>query len=205
MLELWLIRHGETTWNAEGRIQGQMDAPLSDLGVRQARALVKRLDRKRFETVYSSDSGRAIQTANILFPTRDLLLDKRLREMHYGILEGKTRAEFTPKQEAVYLAYKRNPFHHQSPDAEGENWQLLSERVSTWIASLPSGGSVVAVTHGGVVRAALWWLVGQATSYKWNARIDNTSITRFSISSEQKVLITFNDAAHLETLEDYDD
>jgi 2,3-bisphosphoglycerate-dependent phosphoglycerate mutase len=205
VLDLWLIRHGETIWNAEGRIQGQLDAPLSDLGVRQVQALAKRLTRKSFDTIYSSDSGRATQTAKILFPTRDLLLDKRLREMHYGILEGKTRAEFTPEQEAAYLAYKRNPFYYQSPDAEGENWQTLSKRVNVWIESLPEDGSVVAVTHGGVVRAALWWLVSQATSYKWNARIDNSSITRFALSSEQKVLITFNDAAHLEGLEDYDD
>lgn len=203
MLDLWLIRHGETTWNAEGRIQGQLDAPLSDLGVRQVKALARRLSRKPFDAVYCSDSGRALQTAKILFGDRELLLDEHLREMHYGILEGKTRAEFTPEQETVYLAYRRDPFFYQTP--EGENWQMLSQRVNAWIASLPESGSFVAVTHGGVVRAALWWLLGQPKSYEWNARIKNTSLTQFYISSEQKLLITFNDAAHLEDLEDYDD
>jgi 2,3-bisphosphoglycerate-dependent phosphoglycerate mutase len=203
VLDLWLVRHGQTTWNAEGRFQGHMDAPLSDLGVRQVKTLAERLARKHFDTIYSSDSGRAVQTAKMLFPDKDLLLDKRLREMHQGTLEGKTRVEFTPEQEAAYLAYKRDPFRTQK--VEGENWQQLSQRVNDWINSLPESRSIVAVTHGGVVRAALWWLVGQATSYKWNARIDNASITRFHISSEQKLLITFNDAAHLEGVEECDD
>jgi broad specificity phosphatase PhoE len=70
MLDLWLIRHGETTWNAEKRIQGHMDSPLSVLGIRQVNALAKRLSNKKFDAIYSSDSGRAIQTATIAFPNR---------------------------------------------------------------------------------------------------------------------------------------
>ncbi len=202
MLDLWLVRHGETTWNKEKRIQGQLGAPLSDLGVRQVKALRKRLSRQSFDMVYSSDSGRAVQTANILFPNKELCLDKRLREMHWGVLEGKTRAEFTPEEEAVYLSYKRNPYDYQLP--EGENWQLISERFNDWVTSLPEAGRVVAITHGGVVRASLRWLVDQPKTYEWNVQIDNASISRFYIS-DQKVLITFNDAGHLEGVEDYDD
>ncbi len=203
MLGLCLIRHGETTWNKEGRIQGQLDAPLSSLGLRQVKALAKRLSGKTFDTIYSSDSGRAMQTANILFPNRNLCLDVRLREMHYGILEGKTRVEFTPEEETAYLAYKKDPYHQQLGD--GESWQNLFTRMEAWMKSLPDDGQVIAVTHGGAIRAALCLMVGYPKSYEWNARIDNASITRFYISAEQKILITFNDAAHIEGLEqDYD-
>jgi 2,3-bisphosphoglycerate-dependent phosphoglycerate mutase len=204
MLDLWLIRHGETIWNAEKRIQGQMDAPLSSLGIRQVEALAKRLRNKQFDTVYSSDSGRATQTANIVFPNKNLCLDVRLREIHWGILEGKTRATFSLEEAESYARYKRDPFHQKLP--EGENWQDLFTRVNAWMKSLPEDGKVVAVTHGGVVRAALCLVVGHPKSYEWNAVIDNASITRFYISSKQKILVTFNDAAHTEGLEqDYDD
>jgi 2,3-bisphosphoglycerate-dependent phosphoglycerate mutase len=204
VLDLWLIRHGETAWNAEGRIQGHMDSPLSDLGVRQAKALRARLSTKKFDAVYSSDSGRAIQTANIVFPRQNLCLDARLREMHYSILEGRTRAEFGVDEEKHYAEYKRDPYNWRTPG--GENWQDLFVRVDAWMKSLPEDGKVVAVTHGGVVRAALCLMVGYPKSYEWNARIDNASITRFYISPKQKVLLTFNDAAHAEGLaQDYDD
>ncbi len=198
MLDLWLIRHSETTWNAEKRIQGHMNSPLSDLGVRQAKALKIRLSTKKFDAVYSSDSGRATQTATIVFPSQNLRLDARLREMHYSILEGRMRSEFSADEEKHYAEYKRDPYNWRTPG--GENWQDLFVRVAAWMKSLPEDGVVVAVTHGGVVRAALCLMVGYPKSDEWNARIDNASISRFHISPEQKVLITFNDTAHLEGL-----
>jgi 2,3-bisphosphoglycerate-dependent phosphoglycerate mutase len=204
MLDLWLIRHGETIWNAEKRVQGHMDSPLSDLGIRQAKALRARLSTKTFDTIYSSDSGRAIQTADIIFPLQNLCLDARLREMHYSILEGKTRAEFSVEEEEHYAEYKRDPYHWRT--LGGENWQDLFVRVEAWMQSLPKDGVVVAVTHGGVVRAALCLMVGYPKSYEWNVVVDNSSLTRFYISPQQKILVTFNDMAHTEGLEkDCDD
>jgi 2,3-bisphosphoglycerate-dependent phosphoglycerate mutase len=198
MLDLWLIRHGETTWNAEGRIQGQMDAPLSELGIRQANALARRLSGRKFDAVYSSDSGRAMQTANLVFRGKHLCLDARVREMHYGVLEGKARATFTTRETEIYTHYKQDPYNQRL--TEGENWQDLFTRVDAWMKSLPEDGVVAAVTHGGVVRAALCLVVGYPKSYEWNAVIDNASITRLYISPRQKILVTFNDAAHTEGL-----
>jgi 2,3-bisphosphoglycerate-dependent phosphoglycerate mutase len=204
MLDLWLIRHGETTWNAEKRIQGHMDSPLSALGTRQAKALAARLRNKKFDVIYCSDSGRAIETANILFPETNLHLDARLREMHYSILEGRIRAEFSVDEEKHYAECKRDPYNWRTPG--GENWQDLFIRVDAWMKSLPEDGVVAAVTHGGVVRAALCLMVGYPKSYEWNVVISNASITRFQISLEQKILVTLNDAAHTEGLEqDCDD
>jgi 2,3-bisphosphoglycerate-dependent phosphoglycerate mutase len=204
MLDLWLIRHGETTWNAEKRVQGHMDSPLSGLGIGQAEASAARLSNKKFDVMYSSDSGRAIQTAKIIFPSQNLCLDARLREMHYSILEGKTRAEFSLEEERHYAEYKRDPYTWRTPG--GENWRDLFARVDAWMKSLPEDGKVVAVTHGGVVRASLCLMVGYPKSYEWSVVVDNASITRFYISPQQKVLVTFNDTAHLERLvEDHDD
>ena len=203
MLDLWLIRHGETTWNAEKRIQGHMDSPLSELGTRQANALAKRLFSKKFDAIYSSDSGRALQTAAIVFRGQHPCLDERLREMHYSILEGRIRTEFSVDEEKHYAAYKRDPYNWRTPG--GENWQDLFVRVDAWMKSLPEDGVVAAVTHGGVVRAALCLMVGYPKSYEWNVVVDNVSITRFHILSEQKILVTFNDTAHTEGLLQDDD
>jgi 2,3-bisphosphoglycerate-dependent phosphoglycerate mutase len=199
LLDLWLVRHGETTWNAEKRIQGHMDSPLSVLGTRQAKALATRLQNKKFDVIYCSDSGRATETANVLFPETNLHLDARLREMHYSILEGRIRAEFSVDEEKHYAEYKRDPYNWKTPG--GENWQDLFIRVDAWMKSLPEDGVVAAVTHGGVVRAAFCLMVGHPKFYEWNVVISNTSITRFQISLEQKILVTLNDAAHTEGLE----
>ncbi|HNR00235.1 MAG TPA: histidine phosphatase family protein, partial [Trueperaceae bacterium] len=93
MVELWLIRHGETEWNRQGRIQGHSDNPLNDLGRAQARALGGRLAVVRFDRIYSSDLGRAIETARLVFPDRAIETDVRLREVSAGVLEGKVSSE----------------------------------------------------------------------------------------------------------------
>ena len=72
VLELWLIRHGETDWNRERRIQGQRQNPLSALGIKQARRLGLRLEAETFDKVYSSDLKRALQTAQLAVPDADI-------------------------------------------------------------------------------------------------------------------------------------
>jgi 2,3-bisphosphoglycerate-dependent phosphoglycerate mutase len=198
VLELTFIRHGETIWNAEGRFQGHLDSPLTALGIRQAKALNKRLSGQSFDTLYSSDSGRVLQTASLVFPNKPSQQDMRLREIHYGVIEGKTRAEFSTQEEAMYTHTQEDRFYRRI--THGENWQDLQTRLQDWMNSLPKEGRVAVVTHGGVIRAALFLLVGFPQNYAWNARVDNTSGSRFYISSKQKMLIGFNDAAHLENV-----
>src|SRR5512134_3367418 len=95
MTMLWLIRHGETSWNAEGRVQGQTDVPLSDVGHSQARALADRLAGRSFGALYSSDLQRVTQTALPVSQTLGLPIraEPRLRERHYGMFETLTYAE----------------------------------------------------------------------------------------------------------------
>src|SRR5215467_14607337 len=92
---LLLVRHGETDWNADGRLQGQTDRPLSDFGRRQARQLAEELDGEQFEAIYSSDLARARETAEIVSERRGLAvrLDPDLREKDWGNWEGLTAVE----------------------------------------------------------------------------------------------------------------
>src|SRR6266481_4699573 len=120
---LCLVRHGETAWNAEGRVQGQLDVPLSATGLAQARALAGVLGKEDFAAIYSSDLGRARQTAQ---PTADILkeqivLDERLRERHYGVFQGMTYAE---AKEHIPEGYER--FKAKDPAYGFENGETLA-------------------------------------------------------------------------------
>ena len=87
---LVLVRHGETAWNAEGRIQGHLDIPLNEIGLAQAAAVGTHLRAENFDAIYSSDLLRAYRTASpvVANPETDIVRDERLRERHLGVLHG---------------------------------------------------------------------------------------------------------------------
>jgi hypothetical protein len=102
MVRVFIVRHGETEWNTERRWQGQGDSALTSTGVKQARAIGRRLSSvhqsggKIFSAIYSSDLGRCVNTARIIadeIQFEDVTIDSRLRERSFGIFEGKTRDE----------------------------------------------------------------------------------------------------------------
>ncbi len=195
-LDLWLVRHGETDWNAERRIQGQKNSQLSPLGLRQAEVLAKRLQGETFDRVYSSDSARAQDTARVVFPEVRLCLDERLRELNYGVLEGKTTAEFTLAETAMRQAMYQDPLNRRADG--GETWLELIARVRSWLDSLPKSGRVIAFSHGGTIRAAVFSFVKPPKAYEWNQAFGNTGITRLRLGETSKVILTLNDTAHLE-------
>lgn len=196
ILELWLIRHGETDWNAERRIQGQQHNPLSELGVRQAQALGARLAGETFDTLYCSDLKRAVQTAELVFPGRAPVFDTRLREIARGELEGLLGAELVGEQRDVYAAMQRDLLNVRPPG--GENYRDLTARAAPWLESLPKSGKVVAVTHGGVIYALLHHIVGVSGVQSWRFTASNTGVTRLRLSGEQMRIVSVNDTAHLE-------
>jgi glucosyl-3-phosphoglycerate phosphatase len=145
---LVLVRHGESTYNAEGRLQGQADPPLSARGRAEAEALAGLLDGR----VISSDLARARETAALLghpgVPT-----DSRLREIDVGEWEGRMLAEFPPGPE---FSWRGGPVVPPG----GEAWPELVERVGAVVDELLADGPWIAVAHGGVVRAAVTHLTG---------------------------------------------
>lgn len=198
MLELWLIRHGQTDWNAEGRIQGQTNSQLTDLGKRQAQKLAERIEHESFDAIYSSDSDRARDTARTVYPKENIIFDKRLRERHFGTFEGKVRAEFTTEELELYNHVREDPVNRTLPN--GETWTDMRVRVSAWMAELPSEGRAIAFSHGGAIRAALHSILDFPQHYEWNILFTNTGITRLHLYQTQKVIVTVNDSAHLEAL-----
>ncbi|BDG17534.1 histidine phosphatase family protein [Thermus brockianus] len=141
-MELWLVRHGETLWNREGRLLGWTDLPLTPLGRAQARALRGLLPPL---PAYSSDLRRALETAALAGfapqPTR------ALREIHFGALEGASWETLDPLHKEALLRFQG--FHPPG----GEGLEAFQERVFRFLEGLE--GPALLFTHGGVVRAVL--------------------------------------------------
>ncbi len=161
MTELWLIRHGQTDWNVEGRWQGQSDVPLNTAGLAQARSLAGELAGKHFDAIYCSDLQRARQTANILSAELNLSvqLDPRLREICQGEWEGKLISEVKQRYVQAFSQRAKDPVSARAPG--GESTLEVATRLSQAaddIARAHPDGKVLVVSHG----LALATLVCQA-------------------------------------------
>jgi alpha-ribazole phosphatase len=195
MLELWLVRHGETPWNSEGRALGQSDPPLSELGVRQAELLARRLGAVAFDEVYASDLTRARYTARLALPASEIRLEPRLREIHFGSWEGKRWGSLQGEDKRALQAWRKDPYRERAPG--GESYEDLLGRVSAWLAELPASGRVAAFAHGGTIRCALYHFTGLPESAAWRFQVGTGSVTRLLLSEGGTVLQAVNDTAHL--------
>ena len=141
---LWLVRHGETDWNAEGRFQGWTDVPLNETGRAQAERLRGLLGPYDFDGVWSSDLIRAIETARIA--VGEPAVDRRLRELDFGDLEGAVWDELDSEVRAGLKEFES----FRSPG--GESAASFVDRVFEFLDDLGAGRHVV-FAHGGVIRA----------------------------------------------------
>lgn len=198
MLELYLIRHGQSTSNQEERIQGQQDVPLSDEGIRQSQRLTRRLRGMHFDAVYCSDLQRAKQTALCAYAESELILDARLREIHLGIFQGRLWQDLNAEERQQLSVFHSGPYNVKVPG--GESNDDLQARALSWLSCLPSQGRVIAFTHGGFIRSILQSIIGRPTTQGWGFRIENTSITELRLSDHYKTIYRVSDVAHLETL-----
>jgi probable phosphoglycerate mutase len=157
---LFLVRHGETDWNREGRLQGGQDIPLNALGRMQAEEAGSRLraltpDFARLDYV-SSPMERARDTMTILrrelgLPPDDFRIDERLRELTFGAWEGFTWREIRKSERELAQARERDKWGFVPPG--GESYRMLAERVRPVLEALAP--DTVLVSHGGVARAVL--------------------------------------------------
>src|SRR3954462_1932952 len=139
MTTLLLVRHGETDWNAEGRLQGHTDRPLNEYGRRQAKELAARLAREHVDAIYASDLSRARETAEIVGERLGLtvVIDPDLREKNWGNWEGLTG------DERVHVEFVgESPIDHRT---------RVMAAVDRIVARHP-GQRIVVVTHGGSLR-----------------------------------------------------
>ncbi|MDR2451595.1 MAG: histidine phosphatase family protein [Candidatus Accumulibacter sp.] len=198
--KICLIRHGETAWNAELRIQGQRDLPLNETGLAQAEALAARLASRCFAAIYSSDLSRARRTAQPLAKRQGLpvRLEAELRERNFGCCEGRTREEIQASDAAVaeMLAARR-------PDCVlpgGESLRQHLDRVIACLSRLARrhvGQVIAVVSHGGVLDLVYRRVHGVPIEQPRDFPLPNASINWLAVCGEDWRLESWGDVAHL--------
>lgn len=196
-----LVRHGETAWNAERRLQGHTDIPLNDTGLVQARATAASLAAERFDAAYSSDLTRARQTAAAIAERcgLELAFDAALRERHYGSFQALTYDEARARFPDDYHRFETRDPEFTFPEG-GESLRQFAARIHgtlEGIARRHPDGTVLIVTHGGVLDM-LWRTVhGCSLHGPRDCAIPNTGINRLHWRSGTLAIDCWGDDAHL--------
>ncbi|OFX35551.1 MAG: hypothetical protein A2Z07_08235 [Armatimonadetes bacterium RBG_16_67_12] len=197
---LYLLRHAETTWNAERRIQGTLDAPLSERGARQVRALVDALRDVRLSALYSSPLQRAMETAQPVVSAHALAVRVAdgLREIDQGEWESRLLDEVRESDGARLQAWWASPDTVRMPGGEtlGEV-QRRAMRSVFEIAAGHAGETVAAVGHGGVNKTILLALLGAPLASYWRIRQHNACINVVEFDGDLTRIITLNETSHL--------
>ena len=198
-----LIRHGESVWNGERRIQGNQDPALSDRGRRQADLLVAGLaDRlpKSVAAVYTSPLRRAAETAERIAGAFDLPIvpEPDFREMRLGRWEGMTVAEIQAAFPGTYEGWLADPQIHPAP--EGERLEIFARRVTAAFDRMRAahpGADLIVVSHGGPIKALVCHVLG--LDFRWLFRIkqDNTAVTVIEADETTRRVVLLNDTCHL--------
>ena len=197
---LYAVRHGETKWNLAGRQQGQLDSPLTKTGIEQAHALAGSLLGRGIEAIYSSDLRRAAQTAAIIDAKLDLgvTIDRRLRERHLGLMQGKTRSEFRDQYPEEFAALASRDPDYVPPGGESAR-QRLERTVAccTELAARHPGRRILIVTHGGVLIGLFCHTLGIPQNEPRRFSLFNAAVNSFSVYGDSWRLNTWGDKTHL--------
>jgi broad specificity phosphatase PhoE len=201
-MNIYLIRHGQTDWNGGGRLQGNIDTNLNEIGVNQARLAGKRLANQEIGLIYCSNLARAIQTAQLMndFLQAPLTIVPELREISYGQWEGRLWEEIrreNPDFVQRWLLDRTN-----LPVPGGESFQDVKNRLQSVIALLQNHASpsVAVVTHEGIIKTLICMFLAIDLEKQARFLFHNGSISTITYDSIQGYrIINLNDTAHQET------
>jgi probable phosphoglycerate mutase len=199
-----LIRHGETAWNAERRLQGHLDIPLNEEGERQARLLGEALASEPIDLVVASDLQRARQTAQAVAAVRGmpLLIEPGLRERCYGGFEGLLYSEIEQRFPAEFAAWQARDVDAILPSGKnrGESFRQFYARATNAILGLAHtypGRTLAIVAHGGVLECAYRMAGKLPLETPRDFKVYNASINRFRVDEDGLVLDSWGEVAHL--------
>ncbi len=197
--ELILIRHGETVWNSQQRMQGHSNSDLSEEGRAQIESLGQWMKNVSFDHIYSSDSLRARQTAEAItkYSGHTLKIDQRLREKNLGVFEGLTTEEAKERHPEIFRLFKTAGSNYVIN--EGESTQQLLDRALEFIEEirlLQPDQRVVLVTHGGVVRVLIKHTLGLSVGSPTRFLIKNTGLFRL-VWNEKWLVAQMGGVLHL--------
>ena len=198
--EIILIRHGETEWNSQQRMQGHSNSDLSSLGQAQIQALGEWMKNVPFDHIYSSDSLRAKQTAEAItqFSGHELKIDLRLREKNLGVFEGLTSEEARERHPEVFRLFKTAGSKYVID--EGESTQQLQDRALEIVDEIRikhPEEHVLLVTHGGFIRVVMKHSLGLSLETPTRFLIRNTGVFRL-VWEDKWIVSQMGGVSHLE-------
>lgn len=200
MVRIILIRHGETTWNVEGRYQGQVDTPLSPRGIAQGKAAAEALRTIPIHAAIASPLSRARMTCEFAASLHGLsvLTDERLTEIAHGAWEGIHADEIEAKYPKEFHLWHTHPDEVQMPG--GENLEEVRKRACSAINDIVKrfeGQTVLAAAHDAVNKVLLCDFMGLPLSAFWQVKQDNACINVLEYESGRWRLVLMNSTAHL--------
>jgi len=201
--ELVVVRHGETVWNAERRMQGQQNSPLSERGRAQARALGARFLTEPFDHLYSSDLERAYQTAEAIAARtgHEIKVDTRLRERAFGIFEGLTAAEMAERHPDHYAKFRARDPDFALPGGEcTRDFFARSMACFDDLGTRHPGERVVVVAHGMLLDALYRAARGLDLIVARDVDLFNASLNVFHYHTTHWEVVCWGDCAHLDEI-----
>lgn len=200
---LYLVRHGQTKYNVELRIQGTYDSPLTEQGISDAQKLALRLKDIPFAKVYASKLGRAIQTANILKTdeSQEVLKLEGLNEMCFGVLECKRKEDLQGEELENYNNFFHAPEKYKAVEG-GQTYEEMFEVVRETAEKLfaqAKDKDILAVSHGIWIKVFYCIMKNRDVRHVWNPPfIGNTALTVIDCSGTTPKIVLEGDMSHLE-------
>ena len=202
------IRHGETAWNVDTRIQGQLDIGLNDTGRWQAKRVAQALAAEPIQAIYASDLSRAWATANEVAKTTRVnpRAEPALRERGFGIFEGKTYQEIEAQWPDQAMQWRKR--HPDFAPEGGESLLVMRDRILSVVnrlAAQHTGELIVMVAHGGVMDALYRLATGQDIQAARTWQLGNAAINRLLWTPDGMTVVGWADTLHLDNNEALDE
>lgn len=200
-MKLYIVRHGQTLWNKERRMQGSKNSPLTKKGIKEAQLLNSKLEDLDLDIIYTSPLGRTLETTAHVkgnMNTKIQVLDE-IQELDFGILEGRVLEEVTEEYPEKLYNLWNNPEEYKTKT--GETYPEFFKRVKKGLNEIKESGhkNILIVTHGVVISAILTILKGEEYNKIWdNPIVPNTSITSLEYRGNQWIVHKVGDISHLE-------
>lgn len=203
MKRLYLVRHGQTSWNLEGRTQGNKDSSLTPLGIEQAKKLGEYFRNIELNEIYCSPLERAYSTAQIIANIKNLdyKLDSRLVEMNFGEWEGLTRLEIKKKYPNGFKTWMEEP--HLTNIPAGETIEIAQRRIVEFVNSTimeSNKDTILVISHGTIIRLLLLNILSMDLKHYYKLKQSNGSINLIEFRHYGPVLIKYNDTCHMDII-----
>lgn len=204
-MKIYITRHGQTEWNSERRLQGWKDAPLTDLGKKQAEVLGKKIRDIDFDKIYCSPLDRTRKTAEIALNSKEdtpIVFDERLKEINMGEWEGMKSETIKEEYSEYYDKFWNSPDQYEPKT--GESYHDVKKRIIDALENMIEADpdeNILIITHGCASRVILSYFEGRPLSELWDTpKLKETNLSLIEVDGEDSSILMYGDSSHLEGL-----